>query len=205
MSAKYIIKILTLGSRNVGKSSLILKYSENKFMEKTNSTIGIDYKSKLIKKGNELIKITLYDTAGQEKFNYIIKNYYRGTNGVLLVYDITDRNSFEKLEFWLNDLRENADNIDNLFIYLIGNKNDLEDKRKVSFKEANEYAKQKNIPYIEVSAKTGDNIKKLFEDMVKGTMTYMLNKLKKENTTNQTIRLSFLDKEEKIVKNERCC
>ena len=174
-------------------------------MEKTNSTIGIDYKSKLIKKGNELIKVTLYDTAGQEKFNYIIKNYYRGTNGVLLVYDITDRNSFEKLEFWLNDLRENADNIDNLFIYLIGNKNDLEDKRKVSFKEANEYAKQKNIPYIEVSAKTGDNIKKLFEDMVKGTMTYMLNKLKKENTTNQTIRLSFLDKEEKIVKNERCC
>ena len=65
--------------------------------------------------------------------------------------------------------------------------------------------KQKNIPYREVSAKTGDNIKKLFEDMVKGTMTYMLNKLKKENTTNQTIRLSFLDKEEKIVKNERCC
>ena len=149
--------------------------------------------------------MTIYDTAGQERFNYLIKNYYKGTNGVLLVFDITNRDSFNKIDFWLKDLKENADNIDNLFIYLIGNKIDLEDKRQVSFEEAKEYASKKNMPYIEVSAKTGQNIKKLFDEMIKGSILNIINKGNLNNFQNPTIRLSFLDKEEKPIKNERCC
>ena len=159
----------------------------------------------MIKKGTEIIKVTIYDTAGQERFNYLIKNYYKGTNGVLLVFDITNRDSFNKIDFWLKDLKENADNIDNLFIYLIGNKIDLEDKRQVSFEEAKEYASKKNMPYIEVSAKTGQNIKKLFDEMIKGSILNIINKGNLNNFQNPTIRLSFLDKEEKPIKNERCC
>jgi small GTP-binding protein len=159
----------------------------------------------MIKKGNEIIKVTIYDTAGQERFNYLIKNYYKGTNGVLLIFDITNRDSFNKIDFWLQDLRDNADNIDNIFIYLIGNKIDLEEKRQVSFEEANEYANKKNMKYLEVSAKTGQNIKKLFEEMIKGSILNIIKKGNMNNPSNPTIRLSFLDKEEQPVKNERCC
>ena len=206
MSAKYIMKLLTLGDKNVGKSSIILRYSDNKFNERTNATIGIDFKSKLIQKGNEIIKVTIYDTAGQERFNHIIKSYYKGTNGVLLIYDITDRDSFQKINFWLEDLKNNADDINNIFMYLVGNKKDLSDKRKIDYKEASDFAKEKKLPYIEVSAKTGDNIKQLFDEMIKGTMINMLSKEKKENSNGQSIRLSFLDKEEKVIKDRvKCC
>ena len=205
MSAKYILKILTLGAQNVGKTNIIFRYSDNQFLERINSTIGIDFKTKMIKKGNEIIKVTIYDTAGQERFNYLIKNYYKGTNGVLLIFDITNRDSFNKIDFWLQDLRDNADNIDNIFIYLIGNKIDLEEKRQVSFEEANEYANKKNMKYLEVSAKTGQNIKKLFEEMIKGSILNIIKKGNMNNPSNPTIRLSFLDKEEQPVKNERCC
>ena len=139
MSTNYIIKILTLGETQVGKTSIVLRYSEDKFNYNKIATIGIDFKIKVIRKGNEKIKVSIYDTAGQERFQNIVKHYYKGANGVLLVYDITKRDSFKKLEFWIEDLKENADNIDNLFIYLIGNKNDMEEKREVSFQEATDY------------------------------------------------------------------
>ena len=205
MSADYIIKLLTLGETEVGKTSIVLRYSEDKFNYNKIATIGIDFKIKIIRKGNEKIKVSIYDTAGQERFQNIVKHYYKGANGVLLIYDITKRDTFKKLDFWIEDLKENADNIDNLFIYLIGNKNDMEEKREVSFQEATDFAKDKKLPYIEVSAKTGNNIKKLFDEVIKGAMTKMLTNENKENSVNESIRLSFLDKEEKIPKNSACC
>jgi len=205
MSTNYIIKILTLGETQVGKTSIVLRYSEDKFNYNKIATIGIDFKIKIIRKGNEKIKVSIYDTAGQERFQNIVKHYYKGANGVLLIYDITKRDTFKKLDFWIEDLKENADNIDNLFIYLIGNKNDMEEKREVSFQEATDFAKDKQLPYIEVSAKTGNNIKKLFDEVIKGAMTKMLTNENKENSVNESIRLSFLDKEEKIPKNSACC
>ena len=205
MSTNYIIKILTLGETQVGKTSIVLRYSEDKFNYNKIATIGIDFKIKVIRKGNEKIKVSIYDTAGQERFQNIVKHYYKGANGVLLVYDITKRDSFKKLEFWIDDLKENADNIDNLFIYLIGNKNDMEEKREVSYQEACDFAKEKNLPYIEVSAKTGNNIKKLFDEVIKGAMTKMLINENNENSLNESIRLSFLEKEEKTSKTGLCC
>ena len=140
------------------------------------------------------------------QFKNIIKTYYKGANGVLLVYDITKRYTFEKLDFWLEDLKTNSDDINNIFIFLIGNKCDQEEKREVSYEEANEFAKKKAFPYIEVSAKTGKNVKKLFDETLKGSMIKFKNKNKNEDNNNKdTIRLSFIDKEEKTVKNKRCC
>ena len=205
MSADYIIKLLTLGETEVGKTSIVLRYSDDKFHDNKIATIGIDFKIKIIKKGNEKIKVSIYDTAGQERFKNIVKHYYKGANGVLLIYDITKRDTFEKLEFWLEDLKENSDNLNNLFIYLIGNKNDLEERREVDFEEANKFAKEKNIPYIEVSAKTGNNIKKLFDEMIKGTLTKIITNEKKENNLSNSINLSFLENEETSSKNKMCC
>ena len=204
MSTNYIIKILTLGATQVGKTSIVLRYSEDKFNYNKIATIGIDFKIKIIKKGNERIKVSIYDTAGQERFQNIVKHYYKGANGVLLIYDITKRDTFKNLDFWIKDLEDNSD-IDNLFIYLIGNKNDMEDKREVSWVEASNYAKEKKLPYIEVSAKTGNNIQKLFDEVIKGAMTKMLINENNENSLNESIRLSFLEQEERTPKKYLCC
>ena len=202
MSANYILKILTLGDTTVGKSSIVLRYAEDKFNENNAlATIGIDFKIKQIYRGGELIKVSIYDTAGQERFQNIIKHYYRGANGVLLTYDITNRGSFEKLGFWLNDLKENSDSMEDLYICLIGNKIDNEDEREVTTEEANIYAKDNNMPYFEVSAKTGQGIKKLFDDVIKGAMIKMLNSTEK----GDNFRLSFLDKVDFKPKKKGCC
>ena len=204
MSANYIIKLLTLGDTEVGKTSIILRYSDDKFHQNKISTIGVDFKVKMVTKGNEKIKISIYDTAGQERFKNIVKHYYKGANGILLIYDISKRITFEKLQFWLDDLKENAD-IDNLFIYLVGNKNDKKEEREVTFEEGNKFAKEKNLPFIEVSAKTGENINQLFDDMIKGTILKIVNFDKKYNNLSNSINLSFLENEETSSKNKMCC
>ena len=175
MSEKYVIKILTLGDTSVGKTSIVLRYSDNTFNEtNTLSTIGIDFKIKTIKRGGESIKVSIYDTAGQERFQNIIKHYYRGANGVLLTFDISNRNTFKKLDFWYNDMKENLGDLNKVYICLIGNKIDKEEKREITFEEANQYANEKNLPYFEVSAKTGKGIKQLFDEAIKGSMTKLL-------------------------------
>ena len=204
MSANYIIKLLTLGDTEVGKTSIVLRYSDDKFHQNKISTIGVDFKVKMITKGNEKIKISIYDTAGQERFKNIVKHYYKGANGILLIYDISKRITFEKLQFWLDDLKENAD-IDNLFIYLVGNKNDKKEEREVTFEEGNKFAKEKKLPFIEVSAKTGENINQLFDDMIKGTILKIVNFDKKYNNLSNSINLSFLDKESVFQRKKFCC
>ena len=205
MSEKYILRVLTIGDKTVGKSSIIIKYIDNKFDENIKSTLGIDYKTKIIQKGDNLIKVTIYDTAGEEKYRDLIKNYYNGSNGILLIYDITNRNSFDDLNYWLEELKKNC-NLNNLYIYLVGNKTDLEKKRQVSYDEAKNFADMKKIPYIEISAKTGDNIDKLFNNFIKGTIICIIEQKKKDSSfLKESFKLSFLDKDEKTIKDKQCC
>ena len=205
MSEKYILRVLTIGDKTVGKSSIIIKYIDDKFDENIKSTLGIDYKTKIIQKGDNLIKVTIYDTAGEEKYRDLIKNYYNGSNGILLIYDITNRNSFDDLNYWLEELKKNC-NLNNLYIYLVGNKTDLEKKRQVSYDEAKNFADMKKIPYIEISAKTGDNIDKLFNNFIKGTITCIIEQKKKDSSfLKESFKLSFLDKDEKTIKDKQCC
>ena len=166
MSANYVIKILTLGDTNVGKSSIVLRFVSDKFEEKMFSTIGIDFKSKFIKLGNQSIKVLLWDTAGQEKFQNIAKQYYNGANGVFLIFDITDKKSFERIDFWLQELKEHI-RLDELHVVLVGNKIDNENKRVIKYEEANEYAEKNNVKYYEVSAKTTKGLNTLFNETIK--------------------------------------
>ena len=205
MTEKYILKLLTIGDQFVGKSSIINRYIDDKFNEKIKPTLGIDFKTKMIQKGENLIKISIYDTAGEEKYRHLIKNYYNGSNGILLVFDITDKNSFDNLNFWLDELENNC-NLNNLYIFLVGNKTDLKKERKVSYDEAKNFADMKKIPYIEISAKTGDNIDKLFNDFIKGTIINIIEQKKKDNSfLKESFKISFLDKDEKTIRDKKCC
>ena len=205
MTEKYILKLLTIGDQFVGKSSIINRYIDDKFNEDIKPTLAIDFKTKMIQKGENLIKISIYDTAGEEKYRHLIKNYYNGSNGILLVFDITDKNSFDNLNFWLDELEKNC-NLNNLYIFLVGNKTDLKKERKVSYDEAKNFADMKKIPYIEISAKTGDNIDKLFNDFIKGTIINIIEQKKKDNSfLKESFKISFLDKDEKTIRDKKCC
>ena len=204
MSAKYIIKILTLGDTSVGKSSIVLRFSDNKFDDKIFSTIGIDFKTKYIKLDKFSVKVLIWDTAGQEKFQNIAKQYYKGANGVLLIYDISNRKSFERIDFWLKELKEN-NRIDELFLYLVGNKIDMEDKRVISFQEGEKYAKKNNINFFEVSAKSGKGVTELFNNVINGVMEKILKKNEKEEIEDKVRLSTFLERNYKKEKNKKCC
>ena len=204
MSAKYVIKILTLGDTMVGKSSIVLRYSDDKFDDKIFSTIGIDFKTKYIKMDNYSVKVLIWDTAGQEKFQNIAKTYYKGANGVMLIYDISNRKTFQRINFWIKELKEN-NKIDELFIYLIGNKKDLEDKREISFEEGEKYAKENNINFIEVSAKSGEGIPNLFHNVIKGVMEKVFKKNEKDELEENVRLSSFFEKGDFKIKRMKCC
>ena len=204
MAAKYIIKILTLGDTQVGKSSIVLRYTEDKFDDNQLSTIGIDYKTKFMKMDDSSVKVLIWDTAGQEKFQNIAKQYYKGANGVLLIYDICSRKTFERIEFWLKELKEN-NRIDELFICLVGNKNDMEDKREISIEEGKKYANDNNIPFLEVSAKSGKGIIDLFKKVIKGALDKVYIKNEKEEGEEKVRLSSFLEKVDVKENQRRCC
>ncbi len=204
MAAKYIIKILTLGDTQVGKSSIVLRYTEDKFDDNQFSTIGIDYKTKYMKMDDSSVKVLIWDTAGQEKFRNIAKQYYKGANGVLLIYDICSRKTFERVEFWLKELKEN-NRIDELFICLVGNKSDLEDKREISIEEGEKYATDNNILFLEVSAKSGKGIIDLFKKVIKGALDKVYTKIEKEEGEEKVRLSSFLEKIDVKEKHRRCC
>ena len=166
MSAKYVIKLLTLGDSLVGKTSIVMRYSDNKFTD-TFATIGIDFKTKFFTIKNQVVKVIIWDTAGQEKFRNIVNQYYKGADGVLLTYDITSRKSFENIDYWLNELKKNND-LNEISVYLVGNKSDLEGKRAVSFEEGKNYADKNKINFSEVSAKTGKGIINVFNKLMEG-------------------------------------
>jgi small GTP-binding protein len=202
MTAKYIIKILTLGDTLVGKSSIVLRFSDNRFDDNQLATIGIDYKTKYIKVKDASVKVLLWDTAGQEKFRNIARQYYKGANGVLLIYDVCDRKSYERIGFWMDELKQN-NKIEQLYIILVGNKIDLEEKRVVTREEAEKYAEDNNINYIEVSAKTGEGILDLFNEVTKGTMDKVFND--QDNNEDKEKIKTYLDTNNNRKRKKKCC
>jgi small GTP-binding protein len=160
---KQDIKIITLGDSRVGKTSLIIKYIDNKFTGNFVTTMGFDIKNKqlTLKDGTEA-KLMLFDTAGQERFRSLAENYIKKANGILLVYDISERLSFKNIENWMESIRENSDRLPTI---LIGNKSDLNDERTVSFEEGNQKANEYGCPFYETSCKNGDNVNKCFIEL----------------------------------------
>jgi len=158
----YLIKILLVGNTGVGKSALVNKYTDNEFDEKYISTIGVDFKVKTIVINSKTVKLQMWDTAGQERFRTITSSYYRGAHGILVVYDITNKESFDSIINWLSEIEQFSKH--KPAIICIGNKNDLPN-REVSKKTAETFLKTINIDYYETSAKTRLNLNDIFEDL----------------------------------------
>jgi small GTP-binding protein len=151
-------KILMIGDSNVGKSSILLKYTHDNFNNEHLTTIGLDFHVKYLKLNDKNIKLQLWDTAGQERFRSIITSYFRDAQGILVVYDVTNKISFENVENWIKDINDNCKNNNNIF--LVANKIDL--NRIISEEEGNKLAQKYNLLYYECSAKTGENIQNIY-------------------------------------------
>ena len=165
----YLFKVLLLGDSGVGKSSLILRYTDETFNSKLVNSIGVDFKMKKKEIDGKIIKIQIWDTAGHERFRSITYSYYRGANSIIIVFDLSNKKSFISITDWLKQIEKHAK--ENVFKFLVGNKYDLIEEREVSYEEAKQYADEHSLPYIETSAKEGININELFESSIKSFLS----------------------------------
>ena len=176
-------KLIVVGDINTGKSSILNRFTKNVFEEHYQATIGLDFISKNYIIHNQEVRLVLYDTAGQEKFRSLIPMYIREAQIILLIYDISNKNSFNSIPKWFSDILNVKD--DEAVFGLIGNKNDLNDKREVTYEEGKKLADEKNIIFEEISAKTGNNINELFHDKVfEALYNKFRNKFKNDNENN---------------------
>ena len=161
-----VYKILLLGDSEVGKSCFLMRYSDNVFVDNYITTIGLDYKLKHVQlDSGETIKVQLWDTAGQDRYRTIAKNYYKGSQGILLLYDITKLNSFENIREWIKDIREEVH--EKAIIFLIGNKIDKTEERVISTEQGEKLAQEYGLPFFEASAKSGENVDAIFKALYK--------------------------------------
>ena len=165
----FLANIITLGNGQVGKTSLIIKYVDNTFSLNYIQTLGMDFKIKMVKLQNsEEIRVKLTDTAGQERFGSLSSNYLKKANGIILIYDITNRESFEALNNWADEIKEKSKSDEARPIILIGNKLDLEGNRCISKEEGENFTKNNcgGINFYETSCKTGENVENAINDLV---------------------------------------
>mmetsp|Transcript_34613 Transcript_34613/g.97610 ORF Transcript_34613/g.97610 Transcript_34613/m.97610 type:complete len:216 (+) Transcript_34613:360-1007(+) len=157
------VKIMTLGDSAVGKTSLVVRYTDSTFEPDRLSTIGIDFRRKRVNVEGHDIDLQMWDTAGQERFHTITQAYYRGVDAVLLVYDVSNRNSFAHVRKWIGDVEKHNDRFDSVKLLLVANKRDLPPNlHKVSMEEGKGLAAEFGIDLIETSAKTGENVEEAF-------------------------------------------
>jgi len=159
------LKILVIGEAGVGKSSLMLRFIEEKFTADILPTVGLDFRVKVLDLKGYSVKLSIWDTAGQERFRNITSAYYRGAHGVVLVYDITSRNSFQCLENWVKEESKHAGEKETLKL-VVGNKSDQRSKRRVSTEEGRSWAEEKGFSFIETSAKDNSGVEAAFSQLV---------------------------------------
>jgi len=159
----HLFKLLIIGDSGVGKSCLLLRFSDDVFTDSFISTIGVDFKIKTITIDGQRVKLQIWDTAGQERFRTITSSYYRGAHGIIVVFDVTNQVSFNNITKWLQEIDTFAGS--HVQKLLVGNKCDLVDDRKVPSESGEELAKKLQIPYVETSAKNSTNVDKAFAQM----------------------------------------
>ena len=189
----YTIKILILGESTVGKTNILTMFMDKKFNPNHMTTTGIDLKTTNIELKNKKIRIQIWDTCGQEKYKSITKNLFLKVQGILAVYDITNRNSFSNLKNWIKSVKSDANHSK---LLIIGNKSDLEEQREVPKNEAIEYAKEENIEYLETSCKTGENINK--------AITLICEEIMKDSSFEKDVSFS-LDTSSLRKQKHKCC
>ena len=188
-------KILLLGDSSVGKTCFLLRYVEDTFTHNHISTIGVDYKIKLVNESNQLIKLQIWDTAGQDRFRCITKNYFRGSDGILLIYDITNQSSFNNIRNWISQIKDSLG--EESRITLVGNKVDLESNRIVSKQDGMKLAKENGLSFFETSSKENININEAFSDLTREML--------KKNYSNIRKRGGSITQNNSGTKVKKCC
>ncbi|MED6143440.1 Golgi membrane exchange factor (Ric1p-Rgp1p) subunit [Stylosanthes scabra] len=156
----YMFKIVMIGDSGVGKSQLLNRFVKNEFNMKSKATIGVEFLTKTVLMDHKVVKAQIWDTAGQERYQAITTAYYRGATGALLAYDITNRQTFDHIEKWLEELRMHTDK--NIIVMLVGNKSDLSSARAVPVEAAKDLAERENLFFIEASALESKNVESAF-------------------------------------------
>jgi len=194
--AKY--KILILGDSKVGKSCFLTRYADNTYKEDYLSTIGMDYKIKNYElEDGRIIKLYIWDTAGQDKFRSITSNFYKGADGIILIYDITDRKTFNSVRNWINNIQEEAP--DKVALVLAGNKVDDEKNREVQESQGKKIADEYSLPFFECSAKSDINVTQTFDALIKKVV--QINPKNKEGQKLKQNRHNGKNEDEK----KKCC
>ena len=183
-SQKYdhLFKLLIIGESGVGKTCLLLRFTDDSFTNNHLTTIGIDFKLKIINLEEKQIKLQIWDTAGQERFRTITKTYYKGAHGIILTYDVTDENSFKNIRNWVKQIEQNAQS--NVCKVLVGNKCDRED-RKISYEEGAKLANEFKMQFFETSAKSKYNVSETF--------TYLTKEILNNSDTKPTSEVSNIN------------
>jgi Ras-related protein Rab-1A len=195
------LKILIIGDSNVGKTSILLQYTSNFFQETHIATIGVEFKLKEIMLDNIEYKLNIWDTAGQERFKAITKSFFKAADGIVFVYDVTNKPSFENIKNWIKDAESKANDFK---IIIVGNKIDLNDSREVSFEEGKNLAKKKNCPFFESSAKDKINIDEIFITLLEEILKAQKNI--KEEKKNEGENKIILEKDDNSkTKSKGCC
>lgn len=177
----YTFKYILVGDSSVGKSCLLLQFTDSNFQSSSEATIGVEFGYRIIQIVPDPpnitpvnLKVHVWDTAGQEAFKSITRSYYSGAACVILVFDMCNRDSFQNIKNWLRDV-QNLTNNPHVQLVLAGNKKDLLHRRTVGFEEAQKYAQEHNMLYLETSAKTGENVTRLFIESAKQVYERLLN------------------------------
>ena len=197
-------KLIFLGDQNVGKSSILNRFLNDTFMEDYQATIGLDFQSKNVQIDNQDVHLLLYDTAGQEKFRSLIPMYTRDANIILLVYDITNKDSFTNLSLWLKDLTNI--NLEEVIICIIGNKIDLSEKRVVNKEEGEKFAEEHDFIFQETSAKNGEGFSELFYNQLFEKIRTKFRPSGQQPVTEVSdIKLNIDQEENKKITKKKCC
>ena len=207
-SYNYLFKFIIVGDTFVGKSNLLSQYTTKRFNPEHEITIGCEFMAKNIIIKDRIIRIQIWDTAGQETFRAVTRNYYKNCACCIIVYDITNKKSFNNLQIWIKDISENCSK--QVKIILVGNKKDLEEERQVDINESQEFAEKNEIKdFYETSALTGENVDKIFEESAKEIVDELEKGLLDWNNNDSGIKImKWPDKEieEKFgIKEKKCC
>jgi len=206
----YLLKFVIIGDSGVGKSNILLRYMNNTFSEDFKATVGVEFGAKNLEINNKIYRIQIWDTAGQENFRSIARAYYKNSVCACIVYDISNRKSFDSIQSWIDDCTKQTPK--SILLLLIGNKNDLNNKREVQYEEGAEFARKKNMIFLETSAKTGENVNDIFDLSVKQIDKNIMENKYDLNNENCGIRKGLKTesfvlsvKESKKKKKKKCC
>merc|ERR1711981_739760 len=198
----FLFKLLLIGDSGVGKSCLLLRFADDTYTETYISTIGVDFKIRTVEIDGKVIKLQIWDTAGQERFRTITSSYYRGAHGIIVVYDVTDEETYTAVERWMTEIDRFAGPEVNKMI--VGNKCDMVTKKKVEFAKAKEYADGLGIPFFETSAKDNQNVEQAFLDLTRDIKKNMSSKTISQGPKKDTASLQAAGKDIAPTKKGGC-